>query len=138
MAEYEKLVERFKNDRFAYLNGIRIEKVTEGDAVCTVEIEDRHLNAVNSVQGGLIFTLGDFAFAVASNCGGKTVVSVNNDIAFIRGTRGSKLFAHAVECSASKRLCFYDVEITDDHDVLVATMSVTGYIKGEAAGKNLP
>ena len=86
-------------------------------------------NAGGAVQGGAIFTLADFAFAVAANSLGKMTVSVNNSISFISASKGKKLIAKATRLSNSKRLCFYNVSVTDDTGALIADMSVTGYIK---------
>lgn len=57
----------FSNDRFATDNGAVIEQADEGYAKCWLEIQPHHLNAAGTVMGGAIFTLADFAFAVASN-----------------------------------------------------------------------
>jgi len=126
---FEELVEFFKKDEFATRNGMYLESAKEGDATCALNISEGHLNAVGGVQGGVVFTLADFAFAVATNCGEKRVVSVKSDISFIHATRGKKLIAHAVERSSTRRLTFYDVEITDNLGELIATVSMTGYIK---------
>lgn len=126
---FDELVEFFSKDRFATNNGMYIESVTEGDASCALEITKEHLNAVGGVQGGVVFTLADFAFAVATNCGERCVVSVKSDITFMHATRGKKLIAHAVEKSSTRKLTFYDVEIRDDLDELIATVTMTGYIK---------
>ena len=56
-------------------------------------------------------------------------VSVNNSISFISASKGKKLIAKATRLSNSKRLCFYNVSVTDDKGALIADMSVTGYIK---------
>ena len=45
-----------------------------------MEIKDFHKNALDGVQGGAIFTLADFAFAVASNQDGAATVSLSNNI----------------------------------------------------------
>ena len=42
-------------------------------------------------------------------------------------TKGSQLIAKAYEVSSTRKLCFYQIDIFDDLDVLVARMSVTGY-----------
>ncbi len=126
---FDELVEFFSKDKFATNNGMHIVSVTEGDASCALNITSEHLNAVGGVQGGAVFTLADFAFAVATNCGERKVVSVKADISFMRATRGKKLIAHAVEKSSTRKLVFYDVEIRDDLDELIAAVSMTGYIK---------
>ena len=66
---FDELVEFFSKDKFATGNGMYIVSVTEGDASCALDITGEHLNAVGAVQGGAVFTLADFAFAVATNCG---------------------------------------------------------------------
>jgi acyl-CoA thioesterase len=45
-----------------------------------MKINETHLNAVGVVQGGAIFTLADFAFAVASNSRGKIALAINAEI----------------------------------------------------------
>ena len=45
---------------------VEIEEVDDGYAKCSLEIQPHHLNAANTVMGGAIFTLADFAFAVAT------------------------------------------------------------------------
>lgn len=121
----------FAADRFAIEQcGIEIISAKEGDAVCRMKVTDQHLNAGNVVQGGAVFTLGDFAYAIAANCGGTLAVTLDNSISFVAPATGEYLLAHAVERASSNRLCFYDVSITNDKDVLVAKMTVTGYKKG--------
>lgn len=126
---FEELVEFFSKDRFATTNGMYIQSVEEGNAKCVVELDERHYNAVGGVQGGVIFTLADFAFAVAANCGDRIVVSIKSDISFFRSSRGKKLIAHAVEKSSGKKVAFYEVEITDDLGELISIVSITGYVK---------
>ena len=62
----EQVQKVFANDRFATENGVVIDEVDDGYAKCSLEIQPHHLNAANTVLGGAIFTLADFAFAVAT------------------------------------------------------------------------
>ena len=60
--------EIFSHDIYATeTTGIVIEEAEPGHAVCSFSIDKRHLNAHNRVMGGAIFTLADFAFAIAAN-----------------------------------------------------------------------
>ncbi len=79
----------------------------------------------------MIFTLGDFTFAVAANATGRLTVSLDNTISFQKPAKGSILFAKARELSAGKTVCQYQVEITDELETKIATMLVTGFCKGE-------
>lgn len=129
MDSIEAIREFFKKDIFATQMGAKIDWVKDGCAVCSLTIADGHKNAGGSVQGGAIFTLADFAFAVAANSLGKMTVSASNSISFISASKGTRLIAEATRLSGSRRLCFYNVKVTDDTGALIADMSVTGYIK---------
>ena len=63
----DEVRERFSHDRFATVNGAVIEEIAEGYAKCSMQINNDHKNALGAVMGGAIFTLADFAFAVAAN-----------------------------------------------------------------------
>ena len=63
----KKLEQILLNDRFAGNNDIRLISISKGEAVAELVISDKHLNGVNIIQGGALFTLADFAFAAASN-----------------------------------------------------------------------
>lgn len=129
MDKIDAIKKFFIKDRFATDMGAEIEWVNDGSAACSMVIRDGHTNAGGAVQGGAIFTLADFAFAVAANSLGKMTVSVNNSISFISASKGKKLTAEATRLSSSRRLCFYSVKVVDDTGSLIADMSVTGYIK---------
>ena len=129
--DLESVKTLFLKDRFASeCCGIEILSATPGNAVCEMKICDRHLNAGGVVQGGAIFTLGDFTYAVAANCGGIMSVTLDTNTSFVAPATGTLLRAHAVERSASNRLCFYDVLVTDENDTLVAKLAITGFKKG--------
>ena len=119
--------ERFSHDRFATLNGAVIEEVAEGYAKCCMELNDTHRNALGAVMGGAIFTLADFAFAVASNWNKNPQVSLTASINFLGKARGHKLIAEAKKRKEGKRTCCYDVEISDELGNQVAYMTSTGF-----------
>ena len=126
---FQQLKEFFSADRFAMENGITIIDAAPGYARCACPILPKHLNAGHTVQGGMIFTLGDFTFAVAANAGGIPTVTLDSSISFLRPAKGKELIATAREISTGKTICHYQVEITDDLDTKVALLSVTGFQK---------
>ncbi|WP_130861160.1 PaaI family thioesterase [Bacilliculturomica massiliensis] len=127
--DLEKLRAFFTADRFAMDAGITLDEAEPGRAVCSMIIQPRHLNAGNTVQGGAIFTLADFAFAAAANAGQPLTVSLSNQVTFLKPAKGGRLIAEAVCISGGKRTCFYRVTVTDDLGTNVAEMTVNGYIK---------
>lgn len=119
----------FAADRFAVANGIEILEATPGYARCTCPILPQHLNAGGAVQGGMLFTLADFTFAVAANAGGVPTVTLDGTVSFLRPAKGKELIATAKELHSGKTICHYQVEITDDLGSKVAILSATGYQK---------
>ncbi|NTV98582.1 MAG: PaaI family thioesterase [Chlorobiaceae bacterium] len=118
-----------KNDRFAQLLGIEIVEASPGYALVQMKIEEKHMNGINIVQGGAIFTLADYAFAVACNADGSTTVAINASISYFKAPRGTTIRAEAREESKSKKICGYKVEIKDEDGTLVASFSGLGYRK---------
>src|SRR5665647_891907 len=66
----ENLKRFFKKDNFAANSGIELLEVSPGYAKARMDIGEKHLNALKTVQGGALFTLADLAFAAASNAYG--------------------------------------------------------------------
>ena len=62
------------------------------------------------------------------------VVSMNNNITYVRPPKGKTLIARAKEISATRKTCLYEVELTDELGTQVAFMTATGYIKGGSIG----
>ncbi len=133
MATLEELREFFQDDRYAAFSGAQIDEAENGKAVCSMLIKPMHMNAGGVVQGGAIFTLADFAFAVASNAKGTLTVSLNNSISFLEAAKGSRLIARAVPVSDGNRIVVYQVSVWDDLGTHVAEMTVNGYVKKGAA-----
>lgn len=125
----EQILEYFKNDRFAAHNGIKLVKAEPGWAVTEIDVTEIHMNALNMIQGGVIFTLGDFAFAAASNAAGQVTVGINAHISYFKESKGKKLIAEAKEVSSSNKLTNYHVNVYNEHKELIAQLQFTGYRK---------
>ena len=126
MKTIEELREFFEADRFAAEMGAVITECGEGGATVEMDAGPRHLNAAGTVQGGALFTLADFAFAVAANAGGVPTVSLQNSISFLHAVKPGRLTARAERVSETRRTCGYDVSVTDEAGKLTARMCVTG------------
>ncbi len=123
----EELRKRFAQDRFATVAaGAVIDDVDVDCAVVSMQIGDVHRNASGGVMGGAIFTLADFAFAVASNQEDRLVVTVSSNILYVGAAHGSRLIATATPDRIGKSMCFYTVRIVDDEGGLVAIVTVAG------------
>ena len=124
----EEVREVFAGDRFATeACGCRVVEVEHGRAVCEFDIAELHRNAMGNVMGGAIFTLADFAAAVAFSIGEEPTVGVSCSIQYFNVPRGSKLIATSYAEKNGRTLVFCTVDIADDLGVPIAKMTVTGY-----------
>ncbi len=127
--ELKEIQELYKNDRFATNAGCRIVEANSDRVVCEMEISEALLNAHGAVMGGAIFTLADFAFAIASNLGGVPSVAIESNIRFYAATKGTKLIATCKTDRDGRNLGHYTVEITDDLGKKIAGHSAVAFHK---------
>ena len=128
-SELQRVREFFSKDKFATDAGAYIEEIGENYAKCSMELDERHLNAVGGIMGGVHFVLADFAFAVASNWQKMGSVSLNSNIAFLGAVKGKKLIATAHCIKEGRSTNYYRIDITDDLDTMVAVVNITGFRK---------
>ena len=122
-----ELARVFERDRFATGIGIELLEVGAGRAVARMAVGPGHLNAAGVVQGGAIFTLADFAFAVASNSRGNVALAIEAHVTFLRAVRTGVLRAEATEEGGSRRLSTCTVRVTDEGGTLVALFTGTAF-----------
>ncbi|MEA3240877.1 MAG: PaaI family thioesterase [Pseudomonadota bacterium] len=120
-----------KKDQFAKYVGIELMEAAEGKAKVRLKIKDHHLNGVNMVHGGAIFSLADFAFAVASNSHGTLALGINANISYVKSAKDGILTAEAMEVAKNSKLATYQINITNEKDELIAVFQGTVYRKKE-------
>ena len=119
-------------DLFARHSGIELLEVGPGWAKACMKIEPYHFNGARTVHGGAIFTLADFAFAVASNSHGTLAMGINTSVSFVKAATRGTLHAEAKEQARNPKLASYSVMITDDGNDVVAIFQGMVYLKKEA------
>ena len=124
-----QLREKFVNDLYVS-RGLEatIDEAACGYAKCSMVILPHHCNALGIPMGGVLFTLADFAFAVASNQNGRQVVTQASQITFLTPARGNRLQAIARQIREGKTTCFYQVTVTDELGTEAAFVTINGYI----------
>jgi len=119
-------------DKFARHTGIVLVDIKPGSAKASMKIEPFHLNGARTVHGGAIFTLADFAFAMASNSRGVLAMGINTSVSFVKAAIEGTLYAEAKELSRNPKLATYSVMITDDTGDVVAIFQGMVYLKKES------
>jgi acyl-CoA thioesterase len=125
----ETIKEFFKRDKLAEYLGIELVDVSNGKAVAKMVVKEEHLNGINTVHGGAIFTLADFTFAVAANSHGRVTVAINGNISFMKAVSHGTLTAVAREISINPKIASYTVDICDDENELIAIFQGLAYRK---------
>ncbi len=129
----QKTLDFFRqNDQFARHCGIELLDAKPGWSHVKMEIQPFHLNGAKTVHGGAIFTLADFAFAVAANSQGQLALAINTSTCFVKAALAGTLYGEAEELSVNRRLGTYQVRITDAQQQLIAQFTGTAYRKDEA------
>lgn len=123
----EYIKNKWRLDRFATeTSGAEIIEAGMGFARCRMTIDSRHLNAMGNVMGGALFTLADFAFAVAANEDNIEWASVSSTINYLSSAHEGVIWATARQIKKGGRMCVFNIEITDNQDKCVATVVTTG------------
>ena len=105
-----------QGDPFAKMMGAAIEIPEPGHSRVSLTVTEDMVNFHGVTHGGVIFSLGDMAFAAASNSRGQTAVALNVAIDFLKPSRaGDRLVAEAVEHHRAGPTALYDITIKNDH-----------------------
>ena len=131
MTDFEKIKQFFvTHDHFARHNGIRLVDASLGRAVVEMDVQDFHLNGADVVHGGALFTLADFAFALACNMQGRLSLAVNATMNFVKATNSGTLRAVCEQVTDGK-LATYQATVTDESDEIVATFQGLAFRKNQ-------
>ena len=131
-ASLKEIQEFFSQDKFAVKAcGAQIISAERGHAVCETTLDSIHMNAMNEVMGGAIFTLADFALAIACNIGEAPTVLVSANIEYLSVARGKKLIAECTTDKSGRSLGFYTIMVRDELGGMVAKMQATCARKAE-------
>ena len=125
----QKVIDLMKADKFVDLCGITLDEIGPGYAKASVQIGPQHLNGAGVIQGGVLFTLSDYALASAANSREKVSVSIETSMSFIKGVSSGKVFATAREVACGHTLARYDVPVTTEDGTLIAMLHGTVYRK---------
>ena len=130
MSALEEIRSRFRNDNFATdAAGIVIDEAEPGRAVCSLILEEKHMNENHVPMGGAIFTLADIACAVAANgYSEKKTVSQQASITFLSPAKGERLIAEASCLRNGRTTAFYAVDVRDELGTYVAHATMNGYV----------
>ena len=108
-------------DRVGPMLGMRMVKIAPGSCTLAMTIRPDMGNGHGICHGGMIFTLGDSAFAYACNSGGGSVVAASASIDFLAPAHiGDELTAVATTVWRRGRSGIYETLITNQKGETIA------------------
>ncbi|MCB8945982.1 MAG: hotdog fold thioesterase [Ardenticatenaceae bacterium] len=134
MNEREQAIhDHIQQDAFANHLGAKVEIVAPGHSRVTLTVTQNLLNFHGTTHGGIVFGVGDIAFAAAGNSRGQTAVALNMTISFLRATQaGDTLIAEAQEQALNGPIGTYHITIIEQNSgELVAQIQAMIYRKRE-------
>jgi acyl-CoA thioesterase len=116
-----------KHDAFSQWLGIKVEAISAGYCVLSMQVRAEMLNGFGIAHGGISYALADSALAFASNAHGMHALSIDTSIQHIEPLKeGAVLHATAREQSLKNKFAVYTVEITSN-EKLIALFKGTVY-----------
>ncbi len=122
---YEKLIEK-RNVGFVRDLGFVTTEMGEGYARGEITPEERHYNPIGSIHGGVLFTIADTVGGAAATSRGRYVTTISAEMHYLRPAIGcKKLCAESREIKVGKKICIYEVMVTDEtgREIALATMT---------------
>jgi len=115
-------------DAYATALGISWVSGSATECVVSMTLGADHLNFADVAHGGVIFSLADCAFSLASNAPGRLAVAVDTHLVIPAASHaGDLLTAHAVEVSLGNKLATYRVEVKGPGGQMVGLFTGTVY-----------
>lgn len=100
-------------DSYARSLGVELVEVTSDEIVVAMVVRADHLNFLGVGHGGMVFSLADCAFSLASNSAGDRAVAIDTHLVLTAATReGDRLEARIRESSRGRTLGTYRADVT--------------------------
>jgi phenylacetic acid degradation protein PaaD len=127
-----RITELFASDAYANALGAELLSVSDNELVVALDVADRHLNFLGGGHGGMVFSLADCAFSLASNSAGPIAVAIDTHMVFTAAARsGNRLTATATELSRGRTLATYHVTVVRDDGKVAGLFTGTVHISPE-------
>ena len=128
MSPFELAQYMLNQDFFSQWMGIKLIEVREKYCLIEMPVKQEMINGLKTVHGGITFAFADSALAFSSNNTNEASVALNCTINFTKAVKlGDTLFAESILISDTRKTGIYDISITNQDKVLVASFRGTVY-----------
>jgi acyl-CoA thioesterase len=113
-------------DEFSRALGMSIVEIAPRRSIVRLTVRPDMVNGFGVCHGAVTYAVADSALAFACNTHGRVTMAIENSIGYPAAVKvGDVLTAVAAEDSATNRLGFYSVRVTNQNDTVVATFRGT-------------
>ncbi len=134
---HRQLKEKSDEEAFSRFLGFEVVEVTNGLARVRMRVGSQHANIFGGTHGGVVFSLIDEAFQLASNSHGTLAVALNVSITYVAAPSSDALLeAKVEEVHQTRRTASYycDVREINGDKRLIATANALAYRTGKEIG----
>lgn len=118
-------------DAFVRHLGLELLDSGTGWAEVGLTVRPEHLNFNGTCHGGVLFTLADTAFGLASNSHGQVAIGIDTHMTFSAPARpGDRITARAEELTRSNRLATYRTTLTRGDATVLGGLTGTVLLPG--------
>ena len=115
-------------DFFSQWMGVKLIEIRENYCLIEMPIRQEMINGLKTVHGGVTFSFAESALAFSSNNTGNAAVALNCMINFTKEVRlGDTLIAESILMADTRKTAVYDITITNQHKIMVASFRGTVY-----------
>ena len=118
-------------DEFSKWMGISLIEIRENYCLIEMPIRKEMINGLKTVHGGVTFSFAESALAFSSINTGEAAVALNCMINFTKAVKlGDTLIAESIIMANTRKTAVYDITITNQHKIVVASFRGTVYKLG--------
>ena len=116
-------------DNYARSLGAELVDVNDEEIVVGLDVSEDHANFLGVGHGGMVFSLADCAFSLASNSAGPDAVAIDTHLVLTGASRpGDRLEARIREVSRGRTLGTYRAEVSRSDGRIVGLFTGTVFI----------
>ena len=115
------------NVGFIKNHGFELVSVTKNKAILECDIKENELNPMKIAHGGLLFGLADTAAGTLAFANNRKCVTISANINYLKPAK-NKVIATATILKEGKNIGYYNVEIRNKKNELVAISMINMYL----------
>ncbi|MCP3974304.1 MAG: hotdog fold thioesterase [bacterium] len=133
MSRSSRAADLLADDPYAQSLGIRMVEVTDETITVEMDVTESHLNFAGTTHGGVVFSVADCAFSLASNVPGGLAVAIDAHLVLSAATvADDRLIAQVEELTRGRTLATYRVIVTRARDNRICgSFTGTVYLIGD-------